>query len=66
MGNQLSAVVGYMIIFYLKLREKVVGQFYKNSEKNYYHNDLIIKDDEYQASKYNELIVLRYTVEGRN
>jgi hypothetical protein len=51
MGNSLSAVVGYIIIFYIKLQERVKEFIEKGKKKqmNYYNNDILLKDDEHRA-----------------
>lgn len=52
MGQTMSTVVGYIIVFYLRLLERAKGLFTtQNKGKNYYNNDIIIKDDEHQAGK---------------
>ena len=46
MGNSLSVAVGYLIIFYLQLKDKFNTVFGKQDEKNFYTNDIILKDDD--------------------
>ena len=50
MGQTMSLVVGYVIVFWLNLTEKAKSMFNKETkEKSYYNNDIILKDDEQQA-----------------
>lgn len=53
MGNSLSTCLGYLIIFYLKLKEKAEDVFKnkKQNKKGYYNNDILLKDEEHHASK---------------
>ena len=50
MGQTMSMLVGYMIVFWMKMSEKVKSVFSKDKkEKNYYNNEILLKDDEQQA-----------------
>lgn len=53
MGQQLSTVVGYVIVFYLKILNRAKSFLdNKKEEKSYYRNDITIKDEEQQAGNY--------------
>lgn len=61
MGQTLSTVVGYMIVFYLKFMESVKTMLSSNQkEKGYYNNDILLKDDEQQAGK-EIFLIIRYS-----
>ena len=50
MGQTMSIIIGNIIVFYLKLQERVRNMFIsEKKEKNYYNSDIILKDDEQQA-----------------
>ena len=50
MGQTMSTIVGYIIVFCLKLSERTKSIFSgEKKEKNYYSNDILLKDDEQQA-----------------
>jgi hypothetical protein len=49
MGNSLSAVVGYIIVFFIKLQERVKEFIEKKKQINYYNNDILLRDDEHRA-----------------
>ena len=53
MGQTLSTIVGYIIVFCLKLSDKTKALFTpsEKKEKNYYNNDILLKDDEQKAGK---------------
>jgi len=62
MGQTMSVVVGYIIVFWLNVSEKAKSMFTSNKkEKSYYNNDIILKDDEQQAGNISFLI--RYFIE---
>ena len=50
MGQTMSTIVGYMIVFWIKMSERLNSVFSKDKkEKNYYNNEILLKDDEQQA-----------------
>ena len=52
MGQTLSNIVGSLIVLVLKLSERTKQIFSgEKKEKNYYNNDILLKDDEQQAGK---------------
>jgi hypothetical protein len=61
MGQTCSTIASYMLIFIDKIEEKYNDYFKKDSKKDYYGNDILLKDDGQKASKY--LALFRYTVE---
>ena len=54
MGQTFSAVVGFIIVFYLKMRERVKDYFNQGNkkERQYYNNDILLKDDEHRAGMF--------------
>jgi hypothetical protein len=52
MGQTLSTIVGYLLIFIVKLEDKYKEYFKQETRKDYYNNDILLKDDEQKASKY--------------
>lgn len=58
MGNTLQVSIGYIIVFYLQMRQKFTGLFTKAEEKSYYSNDIILQDEEHQAGKPANLDIL--------
>lgn len=52
MGNQLSAAIGYFIIFIINIKDRLDSYISKPNDKNFYSNDIILKDDdEHKAGK---------------
>jgi hypothetical protein len=51
MGQSLSAVIGFLLVYVHKLQEKYKELFKKETAKDYYNNDILLKDDGHQASK---------------
>lgn len=49
MGQTLSTIIGYFIVYIIRLTEKTKSIFYKDQEKSYFNKDMILKDDEQQA-----------------
>ena len=50
MGNVLVTVVGSMVGIYYKLLEK--ASKFTSKKKDYYHSEILLKDEENQAGKY--------------
>jgi hypothetical protein len=54
MGNFLSACLGYMIIYYIKVSEKVQEMIKGKKETpkgKYYSNEIVLRDDEKPAGE---------------
>lgn len=53
MGQTMSAAVGYIILFCLRLQEKAKELFQGNGKKDskYYNHNILLKDDEQRAGK---------------
>jgi hypothetical protein len=51
MGQSLSTIMGYLLILIVKIEDKYKELFKKEKCKDYYNNDILLKDDEQKASK---------------
>jgi len=52
MGNGISALVGYLIAFYFKIVQQTKALLLGEQKyKNYFNNDILLKDDEQKAGK---------------
>ncbi len=52
MGQSMSSMVGFIIVFCLRMKEQVQGAFgSKPKESQYFNHNNIIKDDEQPAGK---------------
>ncbi len=53
MGNTLTALVSYFVAFYFKLSEKSKAILWgEQKQKNYFNNDILLKDDEQKAGNF--------------
>jgi hypothetical protein len=50
MGQALSTIMGYLLIYIVKLEDKYNEYFKKETKKDYYNNDILLKDDGQKAS----------------
>ena len=52
MGNTLTACATYLVAFYIKLQEQSKALLWgEQKQKNYFNNDILLKDDEQKAGK---------------
>ncbi len=54
MGQAMSTIVGYIIVFCLRLQEKAKSLFSsgkQNDSGKYFNHDILLKDEEQSASK---------------
>ena len=53
MGNTITVLVGYIMACYIKITQQtkalLCGEL---KQKNYFNNDILLKDDEQKAGKY--------------
>jgi hypothetical protein len=52
MGNGITALVGYLIAFYFNIVKQTKALLLgEQKHKNYFNNDILLKDDEQKAGK---------------
>ena len=61
MGQTLSTIVGYLLIYIYKLQEKY-NEYFKQEDKKDYGKDILLKDDGQRASK--DIIIFRYFIKS--
>jgi hypothetical protein len=60
MGQTLSTIVSFVLLYVVKLQEKYEEIFKKDNKKDYYNNDILLKDDGQKASML--ILILRYSI----
>jgi len=53
MGNSITVIVGYITACYLKIIQETKGLLWGElKQKNYFNNDILLKDDEQKAGNH--------------
>jgi hypothetical protein len=53
MGNTITVLVGYIMACYIKITQQTKALLWGElKQKNYFNNDILLKDDEQKAGKY--------------
>lgn len=59
MGNTITALVGYVIACYFKILHETKALLWgEHKHKNYFNNDILLKDDEQKAGKNFNFIII--------